>query len=126
MTVLIPSEKGYKCRDCDFISEDIFTFLEHCEISFTWGLRLSNRYSINLFDVLEELNSCLQLGESKIALELIQSLTLALTNASEGEQSFHKFVHESMTAEMAMEMVEDIEEMLKRNEENEKRDKTEE
>jgi hypothetical protein len=48
MTVLIPSEEGFKCGDCDFKTDDIFMFLEHCDVSFSWGLRLSNRYSIDL------------------------------------------------------------------------------
>jgi hypothetical protein len=122
MTVLIPSDKGFECKDCDFKTEDIFLFLEHCDVSFTWGLRLSNRYSLNLFTILEEINSCLQNDHAECALDLVQSISLALVNASEGEQSFHKFVNEAMTKELATDMVESIEEMLKKNEKPKKTD----
>lgn len=120
MTVLIPSDKGFECGDCDFITKDVFLFLEHCDISFTWGLRLSNRYSLDMFSALQEINLLLQNDHTDCALRLIQSISLALVNASEGEQSFHKFVNEAVTKEVALDMVESIEEMLK----NEKPKKT--
>lgn len=115
MTILIPSGKGYECKDCEFNTKDIFIFLDHCDICFSWGLRLSNRYTVDLFSVLNELNNCLQRKDSGSALDLIQHLTLSLVNASEGERSFHKFVNESITAELATDMVQNIEEMLKNN-----------
>jgi hypothetical protein len=122
MTVLIPSDKGFECADCEFKTRDIFLFLEHCDISFAWGLRLSNRYSLDLFPALQEINLLLQNDQADHALRLVQSISLALVNSSEGDQSFHKFVNEAVTKEIALDMVESIEEMLK----NEKPKKTEE
>jgi len=116
MSILIPSDKGFECLDCDFVTEDIFIFLDHCDISFTWGMRLSNRYTLDLYSILNELNNRLQKGETEPAIDLIQSVTLALTNASEGERNFHRFIHEAITSELATDMVRSIEEMLKNNE----------
>jgi hypothetical protein len=115
MTVLIPSDKGYECSDCDFKTDDIFLFLEHCDVSFNWGLRLSNRYSLDLFSILEEINHQLEHEHVECAKDLVQSIVLALVNASEGEQSFHKFVNEAMTVELATDMMKGIEEMLKKD-----------
>jgi hypothetical protein len=115
MTVLIPHEKGFECEDCDFVTDDIFLFLEHCDISFSWAVRLSNRYTLDLFAILEEINQTIQSGHIDCAIDLVQSVTLAMVNASEGEQSFHKFITEAMTMEAAHEMMHGIEEMLNKN-----------
>jgi len=115
MTVLIPHEKGFECEDCDFVTDDIFLFLEHCDISFSWAVRLSNRYTLDLFAILEEINAQIQSDHIDCALDLIQSVTLAMVNASEGEQSFHKFITEAMTMEATHEMMHGIEEMLNKN-----------
>jgi hypothetical protein len=114
MTVLIPSEEGFKCGNCDFKTDDIFMFLEHCDVSFSWGLRLSNRYSIDLFPLLEQISKQIQHGHLECADALVQSLVLSLVNASEGEQSFHKFINEAKTMEMTKETIDSIEEMLKK------------
>ncbi len=118
MTVLIPSNKGFECKDCDFITDDIFLFLEHCDVSFTWGVRLSNRYTIDLFAVLQEISHQLEHEYIDNAMDLIQSITLALVNSSEGEQSFHKFVTEAITVEKVSDMLIGIEEMLRKNDKN--------
>ena len=120
MSVLIPSENGFSCEDCDFKTEDIFMFLEHCDICFSWNLRLSNRYSIDLYSILEEINEMLTRGEVDAATDIIQSVTLALVNSSEGEKTFHKFLSEAMTVESTVDMIHGIEEMLKQDGNDEK------
>jgi hypothetical protein len=120
MSVLIPSENGFSCEDCDFKTEDIFMFLEHCDICFSWNLRLSNRYSIDLYSILEEVNEMLTRGEVDAATDIIQSVTLALVNSSEGEKTFHKFLSEAMTVESTVNMIQGIEEMLKQDGNDEK------
>lgn len=115
MSVLIPHEKGFECRDCDFVSDDIFLFLEHCDIEFSWAVRLSNRYTLDLYSILEEINQQLQSDHIDCAIDLVQSVALAMVNASEGEQSFHKFITEAMTVEATHELMEGIEEMLNKN-----------
>lgn len=120
MSVLIPSENGFSCEDCDFKTEDIFMFLEHCDICFSWNLRLSNRYSIDLYSILEEVNEMLTRGEVDAATDIIQSVTLALVNSSEGEKTFHKFLSEAMTVESTVDMIQGIEEMLKQDGNDEK------
>jgi hypothetical protein len=120
MSVLIPSENGFSCEDCDFKTEDIFMFLEHCDICFSWNLRLSNRYSIDLYSILEEVNEMLTRGEVDAATDIIQSVTLALVNSSEGEKTFHKFLSEAMTVESTVDMLQGIEEMLKQDGNDEK------
>jgi hypothetical protein len=119
MSVLIPSDEGFRCEDCEFKTEDIFLFLEHCDICFSWNLRLSNRYSIDLYAILEEVNAMLVQGQVTHAIEIIQSVTLALVNSSEGEKTFHKFLNEAMTVESTVDMLQGIEEMLKQDGHNE-------
>jgi len=120
MSVLIPSDEGFNCEDCEFKTEDIFLFLEHCDICFSWNLRLSNRYSIDLFSILEEINANLVQGQVDAAMDIVQSVTLALVNSSEGEKTFHKFLNEAMTVESTVDMLQGIEEMLKRDGNDEK------
>ena len=120
MSVLIPSENGFSCEDCDFKTEDIFMFLEHCDICFSWNLRLSNRYSIDLYSILEHINEVLSQGQIAPAMEIVQSVTLALVNSSEGEKTFHKFLNEAMTVESTVDMLQGIEEMLKQDGNDEK------
>ena len=120
MSLLIPSEQGFKCEDCDFKTEDIFLFLEHCDICFSWNLRLSNRYSIDLYSILEQINEVLSQGQIAPAMEIVQSVTLALVNSSEGEKTFHKFLNEAMTVESTVDMLQGIEEMLKQDGNDEK------
>ena len=120
MSVLIPSEEGFSCEDCDFKTEDIFMFLEHCDICFSWNLRLSNRYSIDLYSILEEVNEMLMQLNIDAATDIIQSVTLALVNSSEGEKTFHKFLSEAMTVESTVNMIQGIEEMLKQDGNDEK------
>jgi hypothetical protein len=120
MSLLIPSEQGFSCEDCDFKTEDIFLFLEHCDICFSWNLRLSNRYSIDLYSILEEINAVLSQGQIAPAMEIVQSVTLALVNSSEGEKTFHKFLNEAMTVESTVDMLQGIEEMLKQDGNDEK------
>jgi hypothetical protein len=113
MSVLIPSEEGFSCADCDFKTEDIFMFLEHCDVCFSWNLRLSNRYSIDLYSILEEINELLMQKEIDAATDIVQSVTLALVNSSEGEKTFHRFLSEAMTDESTVDMIPGIEEKLK-------------
>jgi len=120
MSLLIPSEQGFSCEDCDFKTEDIFLFLEHCDICFSWNLRLSNRYSIDLYSILEHINEVLSQGQIVPAMEIVQSVTLALVNSSEGEKTFHKFLNEAMTVESTVDMLQGIEEMLKQDGNDEK------
>jgi hypothetical protein len=120
MSLLIPSEQGFSCEDCDFKTEDIFLFLEHCDICFSWNLRLSNRYSIDLYSILEHINEVLSQGQIAPAMEIVQSVTLALVNSSEGEKTFHKFLNEAMTVESTVDMLQGIEEMLKQDGNDEK------
>ena len=120
MSLLIPSEQGFSCEDCDFKTEDIFLFLEHCDICFSWNLRLSNRYSIDLYSILEQINAVLSQGQIAPAMEIVQSVTLALVNSSEGEKTFHKFLNEAMTVESTVDMLQGIEEMLKQDGNDEK------
>ena len=120
MSVLIPSDEGFNCEDCEFKTEDIFLFLEHCDICFSWNLRLSNRYSIDLFSILEEINTTLVQGQVDAAMDIVQSVTLALVNSSEGEKTFHKFLNEAMTVESTVDMLQGIEEMLKQDGNDEK------
>ena len=54
-------------------------------------------------------------GQIAAAMEIVQSVTLALVNSSEGEKTFHKFLNEAMTVESTVDMLQGIEEMLKQD-----------
>jgi hypothetical protein len=111
--MIIPTEKGYKCQDCDFNTPDIFTFLDHCDIGFEWKVRLSNQYSLELFAILDEMAHLVDHGDLDSLYDLIQSIALALVNASEGESVLHKFINEAHTVELAADLVEGVEELLR-------------
>lgn len=113
--MLIPTDKGYKCEDCDFNTPDIFAFLDHCDLGFEWRVKLSPQYSIELFSILDEMAHLLDHNELDGLYDLIQSIALALVNASEGEQTLHKFINEAHTVELASDLVEGVEEMLKKH-----------
>ena len=111
--MILPTEKGYKCKDCDFNTPDIFTFLDHCDVAFEWKVRLSSQYSLELFAILDELAHLVDHGDLDSLYDLIQSITLSLVNASEGEDVLHKFIKEAQTVELASDLIQGVEELLK-------------
>ena len=55
--MLMPDEDGvFGCEDCGYRTPDVFDLLEHCETDFFWSVKLSRRYSFDLFQFLQALD----------------------------------------------------------------------
>lgn len=113
--MLMPNEKGnYDCGNsrCKFESNDIFDYLRHMDIEYKWGIRLGNEGLFNLFSFIETLNHNINIGNLEEAYELIQSFSLMMVNASEGE--FNEFLQESFLLEGTDDVVRGLENMLRK------------
>jgi len=114
MKPLMPSENGFKCDHCDFVTDDIFEFLHHNDEYYGWSIKISPRYSLDLFSLFSEISANIREGDPDQADRLVQSATLAMVNASEGNDNIEKFIHEAMISITADELANGVEELLKK------------
>lgn len=114
MKPLIPQPDGFQCEHCDYKTDNIFDLLAHNDVYYGWSIKISPRYSLDLFTLFEEISDKIRAGKPNDAENLVQSATLAMVNASEGNDNIEKFIHEAVTMITADEMVDGIEEMLKK------------
>lgn len=92
--MLMSNDKGmFECNDCDYRSLDIFEFLEHCGLNYSWMVQLDKNYSFNLFAFLKEINHLFVYhADEDEALDLIQNTALLMVNATDG--NLNKFLEE--------------------------------
>ena len=109
----------FGCEDCDYKSPDVFGLLEHCETDYFWSVKLSRRYSFDLFQFLPALDELADDGDIDHIKDLTQAVALAFINSSEGNDTFNKFVNENIVRSNIDSVIKDLEEMLK--DENESR-----
>ena len=76
--------------------------------------RSSPRYSLDLFSLFSEISANIREGDPDQADRLVQSATLAMVNASEGNDNIEKFIHEAMISITADELANGVEELLKK------------
>jgi len=118
--MLMPDEDGvFSCEDCDYKSPDVFDLLSHCETDFFWSVKLSRRYSFDLFQFLQALNELADDGDVDHIKDLSQAVALAFINSSEGGDTFNKFITENIVRSNIDSVINDLEKMLK--DENEAR-----
>jgi hypothetical protein len=118
--MLMPDEDGvFKCEDCNYKSPDVFDLLHHCEMDFFWSVKLSRRYSFDLFQFLHALDELADDGDIDHIKDLTQAVALAFINSSEGDATFNKFINENIVRSNIDSVIKDLEEMLK--DENESR-----
>jgi len=118
--MLMPDEDGvFSCEDCDYKSPDVFDLLAHCETDFFWSVKLSRRYSFDLFQFLQAVDELADDGDIDHIKDLTQAVALAFINSSEGNDTFNKFINENIVRSNIDSVIKELEEMLK--DENESR-----
>jgi hypothetical protein len=113
--MLLPNDDGLlECQsDCEFKTSDIFELIEHTGTEFEWSVKVSSNYSIKLYNFLRNLNSVLNAGDLDEAYDMVQDMSLLLSNASAGD--FEDFVDECYVRMNFDEGLNDIERMLQEN-----------
>lgn len=114
--MLIPVDGHFNCSEpkCDFATCDLFEFMDHCGVEYTWNVRLNKRYSFDLFQFLDVLNNLVNVGDLDAMYDHVQSATLLLINASGDELS--EFIEEMIVQEEMEYVMDGIERILKENE----------
>lgn len=112
--MLMPENGHFSCQDdCSFKTCDIFEFLDHCGVEFGWAVKLNKRYSFDLFTFLQLLNNMIEVGDLDALYDHVQSATLMMVNASEGD--LEAFMEESIVETEMGEIMSGIEGLLKDN-----------
>ena len=114
--MLLPNDKGlYQCEECDYAGRDIFKYLEHCGIQYSWMLPLGEDCTFNFFGFLRELHNVLLFSNGiKEAMELIQSTTLLMVNSS--EDTLKEFLDEVTIQSNVEDLISKLEEELDKKE----------
>jgi hypothetical protein len=114
--MLFPNKDGLvKCetQDCDYETTDIFDFLDHVGVEFTWDVKVTPKYSFDLFKFFQVVSDAVNHGDLEEAYELIQDTAFLFVNASSDE--LDDFIEESIVAEEADMGISNIERMLREN-----------
>lgn len=114
--MLVPIEGHFECSesDCDFSTCDLFDFMEHCGVEYSWNVKLNKRYSFDLFTFLDLLNQMANVGDLDALYDHIQSATLLMINASGDE--LEDFLEESIVQSEMSDIMDGVERLLKNNE----------
>ena len=114
--MLLPEDNHFICesKDCEFKTCDIYEFLDHCGIEYVWGVKLSRKYTLDLFMFLQVLNQLIDAGDLDTAYDHVQSISLLLVNSS-GED-LDNFIEESIVQSEMDDVMFGLEKMLKENE----------
>jgi len=111
--MIMPDSEGvYHCENDDFATQDIFAYLDHCDLEFEWHLKVAPRYSLNLYMFLSTLWEMIIHDDFDGVEESIQSIALVLTNAST-DDNFEQFMHECNVRIGMHKMAEELEGILK-------------
>jgi hypothetical protein len=110
----MPNDDGYfTCEHDDFKTSNLFAYMEHAGMEFDWLVRLSPKYSLNLFTLLSELTYFMNEEKYDDVWEHIQSVTLLLMNSCTDD--FDKFIHEAEVISGTERMFDQIESYLDEN-----------
>lgn len=109
--MLMPNDGHFDCQQCNFSTCDLFEYMEHCGVNYTWGVRLNKTFTFNLFDFLQYMNQRCQEDDYSSVFDSIQSATLLLVNAS-GEELSH-FIEEAMVATEMINIDKEIKQILR-------------
>lgn len=114
--MLFPDKDGLvTCEtiDCDYKTTDIFDFLDHVGVEFTWDVRVTPKYSFDLFKFFQVLSDMIDHGDLEEAYQVVQDTAFLFVNASSDE--LDDFIEESVVAEEADAGIKNIERMLREN-----------
>mgnify|MGYP003336433498 CR=1 FL=1 len=113
--MLLPQQDGhFHCEGCEnYKTCDIFEFMAHHGIEYSWNVVLSKKYSFNMFQFLAALNFYLAEDLIEEAFDHIQSAGLLFVNSSNGPQEFEKFLEEAEVMASMDTVMDQVEEILK-------------
>ena len=113
--MLMPVDGHFSCQDdCDFTTCNVFEFLDHCGVEFGWEVKLSKRYSFDLFTFLKILNELVDQGDLDGIFDHVQSATTLMVNASDDE--LEDYIEEAVVASELKDLISGAERLLKDNE----------
>lgn len=114
--MLFPDKDGLvycETADCDYKTTDLFDFLDHAGVEFTWDVRVTPKYSFDLFQFLQTVSDMIDHADIEEAYQVVQDTAFLFVNASSDE--LDDFIEESIVAEEADMGIRNIERMLKEN-----------
>ena len=113
--MLLPEEGHFDCKEpgCTFDTCDLFEFLHHCGVDYSWGVRLNKRYKFDLFEFLSVLNDIIEVGDLYAAYDHVQSATLLMVNASGDD--LEAFIEEAVVRSEMDNVMAGIEGLLGKN-----------
>lgn len=114
--MLFPNNDGqYLCEteNCTFKTIDLFEFLDHVGVEFTWDVRVTPRYRFDLFNFLQAISYMVDKGDLDQAYDVIQDTACLFINASSDE--LDEYIEESIVADEAHDGIKNIERMLREN-----------
>jgi hypothetical protein len=113
--MLMPVDGHFSCQDdCDFTTCNVFEFLDHCGVEFGWEVKLSKRYSFDLFTFLQILNDLVDKGDLDAIFDHVQSATTLMVNASDDD--LEDYIEEAVVASEMKDIITGAERLLKEHE----------
>ena len=115
--MLFPNKEGqYFCEteDCDFKTVDLFDFLDHVQVEFTWDVRVTPRYCFDLFKFFRAVSQIIDEGNLDELYDVIQDTACLFVNASSDE--LDDYIQEVIITDEADTGIKNLERMLKENE----------
>ena len=109
---ILPNEEGMYICECNQKFSNIFEFLAHNGVEYEWGVRISPKWSFDMFEFMESIDLALGRGDQDAIYEIVQSAALTMLNASEGK--FMEFMEEATVAGEMESIYEGIEKLLKK------------
>jgi hypothetical protein len=112
--MLMPVDGHFSCQDdCDFTTCNVFEFLDHCGVEFGWEVKLSKRYSFDLFTFLQILSQMVDEGDLDGIFDHVQSATTLMVNASDDD--LEEYIEEAVVASELKDIINGAERLLKDN-----------
>lgn len=114
MSVFIPKPDGtIECdKKCGFKTKDVFEWIDHANIEYSWGIRLDRRFTFDMFDFLYILNELLISGQYDEAKKHTQTAAILLINAS--NENLDKYVEESLVRQEMPILMAEVNEFLQK------------
>lgn len=114
--MLFPDKDGLvscETADCDYQTTDLFDFLDHVGVEFTWDVKVTPKHSFDLFKFLQVISDAVNHGDLEDAYQIVQDTAYLFVNASSDE--LDDFIEESIVADEADMGIRNIERMLREN-----------
>lgn len=109
--MLMPDDKGfYQCENDDFKTRNIFAYMEHAGMDFDWMIKISKRYSFNMFTFLNEITFLLLEERYDEVWNSIQGVSLMFVNSCGDD--FDEFLRETEVITTSEDMFSQIEQYL--------------